>query len=234
MIERVRVGHLNIMRLSPKSTTVEPAVDAKPYLLALEALERVLQSGPWALAGGLVVPIAVGTFYRRHGDIDIVLPLTGLPALMESFRSSGYELYTSWTVSHHSRGLLMECRIKCDGALVSFRPRRLFVKPGNPPAAPPLLRKIDLYPYRIRGDRLQTCNTGQVLPRSSMQNGSLESFGHRGHVRCLHLDNVASLKSRRSGAKHRLDCAVIKEGPDVALEWFENRLAPADPAPALT
>jgi len=233
VIERIRVGHLNIVRLSPKSTAVEPAVDAKPYLSALEVLERVLAPGPWALAGGLVVPIAVGTFYRRHGDIDIVLPLTGLPVLMESFRRSGYELYTSWTVSHHSRGLLMECRIKGDGAMVSFRPRRLYVKPGNPRAAPQLLRKIDLYPYRIRGDRLETCNTGQVLPRSTMQNGSLKSFGHPGHVRCLHLDNVASLKSRRSGAKHRLDCAVIKAGPDVALEWFGDRPASAAPAPAV-
>jgi len=229
---RIRVGPVTLACLPPKEASVCAETDAAPYLNAIEHLGRMLAPDTWALAGGLVIPISVGGFYRRHTDIDIVMPLARLCDVVDAFRAGGYELYTNWSVSHHSRGILLQCRVRSDGGLVKMRPRRLYVKRREPAMDEPLLEKIDLYPYRERDRGLETCNTRRVLSRRTMQRSALAPFGRPGDVQCLHLDNVASLKSLRSGTKHRLDCMVIRDGPDAARDWFRRHAPPALP-PAL-
>jgi hypothetical protein len=229
MKKRVRIGQITIESFPRKSLSVEPESDHAPYLGALGELRSLLVAGTWALAGGLVVPIAVGRFYRKHNDIDIVMPMERLCDVVQAFRSAGYELYTSWHVNHRSRGLLMESRIKSDGRLVQLRPRHLYVKREARDGDGWLLEKIDLYPYRHRGKYLETCNASRMLSKCVMQRRSLEPFERTGHVYCLHLDNVASLKATRTGAKHRLDCAVIRHGPKAAGDWFQ-RIGIAPPA----
>lgn len=230
MIESIRLGQVTVGILSRIPKLVQPHSDASPYVSALEALSRLLAPDSWALAGGLAVPVSVGRFYRRHADIDIALALHRMPEVVNAFRSGGYRLCTCWSVSHGGRGILFECRIKSDGALMRVRQRHLYVKRRTPGAAG-LLDKIDLYPYRIRGDRFETCNTHRLLAGRAIQRSSLRPFGRPGHIACLHLDNIALLKSSRSGPKHRLDCAVIRGGPDAARDWF-RRYQPV-PVPAI-
>lgn len=225
MIRRIQLGRVTFEPLPPHSRLVQPENNAAPYLAALEELCRVLAAGTWALAGGLVVPICMGVFYRRHSDIDIVLPLAVLTEVVKAFNAAGYELYTSWSISHHARGILMEYRIKCNDGRVGSHARRLYVKHAGPVPVAPLLSKIDLYPYRMRGSALETCNTGTVLAHGAMQRSSLTPFNRPGHVNCLHLDNVAALKAVRSGPKHRLDCAVIRDGTKAARAWFDKPAA---------
>lgn len=222
MSRRIRIGPLTLECLPPRDALVRPDADPGPYVRAVEALGRLLTPDTWALAGGLVVPISVGGFYRRHTDIDIVMPLARLDEVVSAFRRNGYQLYTNWAASHHSRGILLQCRVRSDGAMLRLRPRRLYVKRTGPARGSPLLEKIDLYPYRERDGYLETCNTRRKLARRTMQRSSLRPFDIPGQVTCLHLDNVASLKSFRTGAKHRLDCAVIRDGPDAAREWFRK------------
>lgn len=226
MIKPVRLGRITIDSFPRKALQIEPEADPCPYLRALKELCGLLAPDSWALAGGLAVPIALGRFYRKHADIDIVMPLDRLSQLVCSLRAGGYALYTSWHVNHHSRGVVVECRLNSDGRLV--RPRRLYVRravrePGNR-----LLDKIDLYPYRDLGNRLETCNSHRVLSHRAMQRSPLAPFDFPGYVNCLHLDNVANLKSTRSGAKHKLDCAVIREGPNAASAWFRNVVVAPD------
>lgn len=222
MSRRIRIGPLTLESLPPKVALVQPDTDAGPYVRAVQALVGLLTPDTWALAGGLVVPISVGGFYRRHTDIDIVMSLARFDDVVNAFRRNGYRLYTNWTVSHHSRGVLLECRVRSADAVVRLRPRRLYVKRTAPPRGGPLLEKIDLYPYREQDGYLETCNTRRKLTRRTMQQSSLRPFGSPGQVTCLHIENVASLKSFRTGAKHRLDCAVIRDGPDAARAWFRN------------
>lgn len=222
MTDRICIGRITLERLPPKDERVLADTDARPYLGALEALTRMLPPAAWALAGGLVVPISVGGFYRRHTDIDIVMPMTRFTDVVDAFRANGYALYTSWSVSHRSRGILLQCRMQNGSRLVRLRPRRLYVKPADEAGGDPLLAKIDLYPYYDRGGCLVTCNSRRVLPGRTMQRSSLAAFARAGHVNCLPLEHVASLKASRSGAKHRLDCAVILDGRDAAREWFRK------------
>ena len=221
--KRLGVGRVTIETVLPKTVRVEPESDPGPYMDALRALQRMLVPGTWALAGGLAVPVTMGRFYRRHGDIDIVMPLGGLADVVRAFRAGGYELYTSWAVTHHSRGLLLECRITSDGPAVRLRPRRLYVRRRVSSMDGTLLEKIDLYPYRDRCGHLETCNTHRVLATPAMQRSSLAPFSQPGQVSCLHLNNVASLKRLRTGAKHQLDCTVIRGGLDAARDWFETQ-----------
>lgn len=225
----VRIGRIIVSSFPRKALLVEPAADPCPYLRALKELCGLAPPDTWALAGGLAVPIAVGHFYRKHADIDIVMPVERLHELVGALRAGGYELYTSWHVNHHSRGLVLECRIRSDGCLAWSRPRRLYVRRHIREPADWLLDKIDLYPYRDRGDHLETCNSSRALSKRTMQRSSLTPFDHAGYVNCLHLENVASLKSTRTGAKHQLDCAVIRDGPEAAGAWFRNSIAAASP-----
>ena len=73
MSRLIRIGHITIGRLPPKDVGVRANSDAAPYLCAVEELGRVLTPDTWALAGGLVIPLSVGRFYRKHSDIDIVM-----------------------------------------------------------------------------------------------------------------------------------------------------------------
>lgn len=221
----IRIGDITIECLPPKDKLVQVDTDSRPYLRAVEHLGRMLIPGTWALAGGLVVPISVGGFYRRHMDIDIVMPLARLCDVMGSFRTHGYDLYTSWSVSHRSRGILLQCRLRSHAGLARIGPRRLYVKPMYPGNDEPLLGKIDLYPYHERGLHLETCNGRQLLPNRITHCSLREAFDWPVRVRCLSLENVATLKASRSGAKHRLDCVVIRDGPDAAPEWFRKHAA---------
>ncbi len=47
-------------------------------------------SEPWWLAGGFAVELAVGTPFRSHGDVDVLVLRTGLPALQEHL--AGWDL----------------------------------------------------------------------------------------------------------------------------------------------
>lgn len=219
---QVHIGRINIEPFPPKAEEVQPEADPAPYLRALEALHHLLAPGTWSLAGGLVVPIAVGRFYRKHSDIDIVMPWERLNDVVAAFRSHGYELYTNLSVIHRSRGILFEVKVRSESTLVRFRPRHLYVKTRNSKPSQPLLDRIDLYPYFDRGKYLETCNSKRVLLRRAMQHNSLQPFDRPGVLRCLHVDNVATLKSTCSGAKHKLDCAVLQGGAEVAQEWFRN------------
>lgn len=229
--KRIRIGHITVACLPPKDSLVRADTDAGPYMRAVAELSNMLGPDNWALAGGLVIPISVGSFYRRHTDIDIVMPLARLCDVVDAFRTHGYELYTNWTVSHRSRGIVLQCRVRSDGGMIRCRARRLYVKRTDGGEDRSLLGKIDLYPFYDRGQHLETCNTHRVLPVRAMQHSSLAPFHTSGHVRCLHVANVVSLKLMRSGAKHRLDCAVIRDGPDAARQWF-RRLAVGTAGPA--
>ncbi|MGA8261913.1 MAG: hypothetical protein WB783_17005 [Arenicellales bacterium] len=227
--KRLGVGPVAIETVHPKPFRIEPESDPAPYLEALRALQRMLAPGTWALAGGLAVPITMGCFYRRHGDVDIVMPLGVFSDVVRAFRAGGYELYTSWAVTHHSRGLLLECRIKSDGPTLRLRPRRLYVRRPARGVEGTLLGKIDLYPYRDRGSHLETCNSNRVLAKRTMRCSSLAPFSRAGQVSCLDLENVACLKTLRTGAKHQLDCVVIRDGPDAAREWFKAQALTVPP-----
>lgn len=219
MTWQIHLGRIHIEPFPPNGDGLQLENNPAPCLRALELLGEMLVPGTWSLAGGLVVPIAVGRFYRRHRDIDIVMPRPLFNDVVEAFRKQGYDLYTNWSMNHRSRGILFEIRMTTESALVRLRPRHLYVRARVPRPGVPLLDRIDLYPYFDRGAYLETCNSKRLLLRRTMQHHSLQPFNRPGVVTCLHIDNVAILKSTRPGAKHSLDSAVLRMGPEAAREW---------------
>lgn len=216
----IQLGRIKINRIQQKPKLVRPIYDSAHYISAITTLARSLGSDLWMLAGGLAIPIVLGRFYREHTDIDMVTPIDKLPSLIEKSQSKGYHLYTSYTISHNSSGLVLSIRINPCGSIIKLRKRRLSLK--NPKLRNELLKNIDLYPFRDRGSFLETCDGKINLKELKMHHVSLNGFGSQNHIYCLNLANIDQLKAQRTGIKHRLDRIVIQNGVHAGQKWFEH------------
>src|SRR3989344_2587243 len=64
------------------------------YEIAIDTLAKIFEGlNSWVLTGGLAIPAAINTFYRKHNAMHIGLPSKDLPALLEKASENNYYLF---------------------------------------------------------------------------------------------------------------------------------------------
>jgi hypothetical protein len=209
-------------RRNPKQPS--PCEESSRYFEALDIVAEMLDGLPWMLAGGLSVPVTLGTFYRAHRDVDIVIPIEDFERLDTTLRGRGYALVMRFPISWRRHGLVLQIWTRASGLLVRKRCQRLsFVDRTREDGPECFVAKIDVYPFRFANGVLETCDYSHGVDATTPLVGRRVTLASGRVVPCLNLHYVDRLKAFRGGLIHRIDRAVIRHGPDAASRWFENQ-----------
>lgn len=212
----MRLGKVEFSRdLSPV------AEDPRHYASRLAELARILHGVPWMLAGGLAVPVTLGSFYRQHFDVDIAFPLDAFPHIEHAMSQGGYYLSTYFPVSLFGTARsALHVPVSSTGALARRRTRKLKFRDGSGRRPPPnLLAVIEALPFRVVDDWFVTCDGRHRLKLDRPLVGHRMQTSDGNEVPCLDLHYVSRMKKLKSEPKHWLDLAVINEARFAAKSY---------------
>ena len=158
---RVRFGPYTAVVSPVSSKSIRPISSerANEICRALDFLPSIFGNTSWSLTGGLVVPLTVGYFYRDHDDLDIALDERDLLRARNSVAEHSYGLFSRVAMAKISGGKKIDiykeptAREILSGNLKHPR----FVKLDNIGSISldaGLLSYIDVYPYRLVGNKL--------------------------------------------------------------------------------
>jgi len=181
------------------------------YPERLSELAGILDGIPWLLTGGVTIPLRLGEFYRRHGDIDVAFPVEAFADIDRAMRAAGFYLARGMPMSFFGRMRFSVCvPIRCDGWFVRHRPRKLrYLDDTGARTRPHLLTRVDAFPYRITDGRFTTLDGRYEFPldRPLVGHRFRTAGGHE--ISCLDLHFVAEIKRRTGDPKHALDLSVV-------------------------
>lgn len=207
------------------------AEDPSVYWDRLSELAAILDGLPWALAGGLAVPVTTGSFYRRHYDVDIIFPWAAMPEIEAAMRRARFELRTHFPFSFFKmlRGAL-HVSVSSTGALVRRRMRKLKFRDTSGRRHLPFAI-VEAFPYWIEDGMMISCDGHQRVPLTKPLIGYRHVTPGGPEIPCHDLDYVAACMRGRREPKHARDLSVIAEHLRLPLP-SAPRLKHPPPAPS--
>jgi hypothetical protein len=201
MLSRVRV-------LLPRKPDNQ---DETGCMARLATLARTLRGLPWLLAGGLTIPLKLGSFYRTHSDIDVIFPMEDFTRIDAAMRRAGYYLSTYFPMSLFGAfRFAISVEVSVDGWLVRHRPRKLkYRSMSGDSERGAELHSMDACPYRIVDGRFVTCDGRFSFPLDRPLAGHRVTTSDGDEIACLDLHFVAAIKQRYDDPKHALDLSVV-------------------------
>lgn len=173
--------------------------DTEQIHAALDELAGVLGNTPWVLGGGVAIALGLGSFYRGHSDLDVVVEQSNLEQLLAAIRPCGYRLYTRKTMKHKPFGCVLQVPLPTRGPLLWMRPGRLCLmrrdETGNR-----YLDRLDLYVYREAGDKLIPLDGATPLDLRYPIIGATFTTRSGYSIHCLHPGYIRQFTLTRGGA----------------------------------
>ncbi len=203
---------IKFVRYDANSLVLEELSDIEPLQKAIDETSRMLHGEDWLLGGGVAVALALGGFYRRHSDLDLIIEKNSLSGVCEKMASNGYGLYTRKLMKHGRFGLCLFVRVHPRGLLVARHPRRLCFARFDGGIENAYLAKLDVYLFEETRTQYIALDRGRILEKIVPVRGCEYTTQSGYAMRCLNLYYVEKFSAGRGGARHLLDILAIREG----------------------